>query len=104
MIAMINGYPTEEELRNRITRQLDWHDSSDTVALLWRGYLAGLIEWGLIEVHVHERLCKLLPKIGVKELDELSADEPLSPEREREIDEYLAQYNKEKSVPSSDGS
>jgi hypothetical protein len=45
MTAMVNGYPTEEDLRNRITRQLDWHDSSDTVALLWRGYLAGLIEW-----------------------------------------------------------
>jgi len=93
MTAMINGYPTEEELRNRITRHLSWR-GTDTVALLWRGYLASLSEWGLIEPHVYDRLRALLPKIGVKELDELFGDEPISSEREAEIDAYLAQENK----------
>ena len=74
MIAMINDYPTEDELRNRILNQLGWRGPTDAVALLWHGYLAGLSEWGLIEIHVYERLLKLLPEIGVKELDELFAD------------------------------
>lgn len=63
---MINGYPTEEELRNRITRQLEWRGSSDAVALIWRGYLAALSAWGVIEVHVFDRLSALLPDIGCK--------------------------------------
>jgi len=94
MTAMINGYPTEEELRNRITRHLSWR-RTDTVALLWHGYLTALLEWGLIEVHVLDRLLPLLPVVGNKELNELCLDEPLSPERETEIDEYLAQKKKQ---------
>ncbi|MFN5350364.1 MAG: hypothetical protein ACK5A0_12640 [Polaromonas sp.] len=88
---MINGYPTEEELRNRITRQLEWRGSTDEVALIWHGYLAGLMEWGLIEVHVFDRLKALLPQVGNKELSELFADEPLSAEQELEIDEFVRQ-------------
>jgi hypothetical protein len=93
MIAKINGYPTEEELRNRITRHLGWR-GTDTVALLWHGYLSALLEWGLIEVHVSDRLLSLLPKVGSKEIYELFADEPLSLEREAEIDEYLRSQQK----------
>lgn len=88
MTAMINGYPTEEELRNRIVRQLGWRET-DAVALIWHGYLNGLLEWGLIEINVYDRLLKLLPKVGNKELYEQSSDEPISPEQEAEIDEYL---------------
>ncbi|RDI09699.1 hypothetical protein DFO48_107223 [Comamonas sp. AG1104] len=94
---MINGYPTEEELRNRITRQLGWRGPTDTVVLLWHGYLAALLEWGVIEVHLYDSLSKLLPPMGSKEQSELFADEPLSPEREREIDEYLRQSESLKS-------
>lgn len=88
---MINGYPTEEELRNRITRQLEWRGPSDAVALIWRGYLAALSEWGVIEVQVFDRLSALLPDVGYKELHELFLDEPISPERERELDEFVKQ-------------
>ena len=93
MTAMINGYPTEEELRNRIVRQLSWR-GTDTVALIWHGYLSGLLEWGLIEIDVHDRLLKLLPKVGSKELYELFSDEPITPEQEAEIDEYLRSQGK----------
>ena len=86
---MINGYPTEEELRDRITRQLQWRDKSDTVALIWHGYLSGLMEWGLIEIDVYNRLSDLLPLVGDKEIAELFAGEPLTTEQEKEIDEYL---------------
>lgn len=94
---MINGYPTEDELRNRITRQLGWRGATNTVVLLWHGYLAALLEWGVIEVHVYDSLSKLLPPVGSKEQSELFADEPLSPEREREIDRYLCQRESLKS-------
>jgi len=86
---MIYGYPTEEELRNRILRQLEWRGSTDTVALLWHGYLAALLEWGAIEINVFDRLIVLLPDVGNKELDELFADEPISPEREKELDDFI---------------
>ena len=86
---MINGYPTEEELRDRITRQLEWRDKSDTVALIWHGYLSGLMEWGLIEIDVYNRLSDLLPIVGDKEIAELFAGEPLTTEQEKEIEEYL---------------
>ncbi|MEO6920964.1 MAG: hypothetical protein ABI171_18450 [Collimonas sp.] len=91
---MINGYPTEEELRNRIARQLEWRDSSDTVALIWHGYLSALFEWGVIELQAFDRLSAMLPQIGSKELMELFSDEPLSQKQEREVDESLRSYKK----------
>lgn len=89
MTAMINGYPTESELRERIERQLGWRGATEIVALIWHGYLSGLLEWGLIEVDVFDRLCALLPKVGCKELVELSMDDPITPELEREIEESM---------------
>ena len=88
---MINGYPTKEELHDRITRHLEWRGSTDTIALIWRGYLAALLEWGLIEVHAFNKLSALLPDVGYKELHELFLDEPINPERERELDEFVKQ-------------
>lgn len=68
--------PTEIDLKDRITRQLSWNSSAkENVALIWRGYLAGLLEWGLIEVSVFDRLIALLPQVGNPELYELSLDE-----------------------------
>jgi len=89
-----NNYPTEEELRDRIVRQLGWRGPTNTVVLLWRGYLSALLEWGVIEVHTHDNLSRLLPKVGNKELYEIFSGEPLTTEQEREIDEYLTQQSK----------
>ena len=63
--------PTEEELRDRITAHLKLHNSSDTVALIWAGYIAALAEWGLISPDMYYRLTDLLPKVGKVELIEL---------------------------------
>ncbi|CRY38800.1 hypothetical protein [Burkholderia pseudomallei] len=93
MTAMINGYPTELELRERIERQISRRGASDTVVLIWHGYLTGLFEWGLIELDVFERLSALLPTIGRVELIELSLGEPITPEMQQEIDE-LEEKNK----------
>ncbi|WP_234195267.1 hypothetical protein [Pseudacidovorax sp. NFM-22] len=92
---MINGHPTEDELRNRILHHFEWRNSSDAVALIWRGYLAGLSEWGLIEQDFYQRLCSILPEVGYKEIHELFLDEPISSERAEELDDYVENLIKE---------
>ncbi|MBF4070454.1 hypothetical protein GSH05_15405 [Burkholderia pseudomallei] len=89
MICMVNGYPTEQELRERIERQIARRGATDTVALIWHGYLTGLLEWGVIELDVFDRLSALLPAIGHLELVELSIDEQATLELEREITESM---------------
>lgn len=89
MTGMINGSPTEEELRNRITNQLSWRGPNDAVALLWHGYLSGLQEWGVIEIDVCERLRELLPRVGNREIAEQFLDEKLTAEQEREMEDFL---------------
>jgi hypothetical protein len=94
MTAMIGEYPTEEELRDRITQQLGWRNSSNETILIWHGYLAGLLEWSLIDVNVYDRLHVLLPRLGSYELFELFNGEPLSAEHKKEIDDYSQQQAK----------
>lgn len=77
--------PAVEELRTRMLRHMDWRSRDERVALTWRGYLTGLYEWGLISVDDYGQLIDLLPKIGIREIDEIFAGEPLSPDREDEI-------------------
>lgn len=86
---MINQYPTEEELRNRINRQIEWRGPTETVALIWRGYLASLLEWGGIDIQIYDDLIALLPNFGYKEIHELFLDEPISSEREKELQAYV---------------
>jgi hypothetical protein len=90
MSTTLNGRPTEDELHGRIVRHLGWRNTNE-VAVLWHGYLSALLEWGLIDVNCHQRLVDLLPKgSGIKENAELLLDEPLSKEREDEINEFLS--------------
>ena len=84
--------PSEEELSNRLLKHLMWRESSPEVSLLWEGYLAALLEWGLIEVQINDRLMAHIPDVGLKELHELAVGAPITPERETEIDEYLASH------------
>ena len=57
--------PTILELRSRITRDMAITDTiaRDRLAIAWSGYLAGLIEWGLLSVSDHFELCELIPPI-----------------------------------------
>lgn len=86
---MLNGYPEEEEIKNRILRQLSWYEPKEMVGMLWLGYLSGLLEWGVIDIDVYGRLQNLLPVVGAKEVHELFADEALSAEDAKEIEAYL---------------
>ncbi|WP_206431181.1 hypothetical protein [Sphingomonas sp. ABOLE] len=84
MNLMMENCPTEEEIKNRIVRQLNWRNT-ESVSLIWQGYLAALLEWGLIEVQVYDRLSILVRGVGEKEIHELFLDEPISAEYESEI-------------------
>ncbi|EQA90139.1 hypothetical protein M218_05370 [Burkholderia pseudomallei MSHR338] len=48
-----------------------------------------MLEWGVIELDVFDRLSALLPAIGHLELVELSIDEQATLELEREITESM---------------
>ena len=63
--------PEEEELRSRILAHLEARPGNPFVAAVWRGYLASLLEWDVINVGFHERLSKLLPKPGSTEMFEI---------------------------------
>lgn len=87
--------PAEEELSQRLLKHLRLRNRSPEVSILWEGYLAALLEWDLIEVQVYDRLMAHIPNFGLKELNELSTGEPLTPEREQEIEEYLSRQQEE---------
>lgn len=57
--------PSEGELRRRIERDISHFGGAlpERTALAWSGYLAGLIEWGLLSVSEHRALSLLLPAI-----------------------------------------
>lgn len=57
--------PTVEEMRVRILCDVQHHAGRlpEKTAIAWSGYLAALIEWGLLSVSEHQSLCALLPKI-----------------------------------------
>jgi hypothetical protein len=54
-----------EEMLQRIQRDIVSYSGvlPERVAIAWRGYLAGLIEWGILDVASHDRAVALLPEI-----------------------------------------
>lgn len=58
--------PTYDELSKRIMEHLESAKSDAErrdIGITWDGYIAGLLEWGLITPDDHRRLHDLLPKI-----------------------------------------
>ena len=53
------------QLEHRISVDLAHYHGEfpERVAIAWRGYCAGLLEWGVIDVRHHDRLLRLLPEI-----------------------------------------
>ncbi|MBF6025032.1 hypothetical protein IU514_13455 [Lysobacter niastensis] len=61
---MPNLHPRIEELQRRIAAQLERHGDEDEVIHLWCGYLAALLEWGLIGDDAYNAASALLPRVG----------------------------------------
>lgn len=57
--------PTLEDMKARLRKEIDHFggEMPERVALVWDGYLAALIEWGLITVNEHAELAEMLPEI-----------------------------------------
>lgn len=59
------GKPTFVELCDRVRESIQCYNGSlpERAALVWDGYYAACLEWGLITVNDHARIIALLPKI-----------------------------------------
>ena len=57
--------PTYRELEDRVAQSAAAHGGvvPPDVGLVWDGYFAALLEWGLITPDEHSRLSDLLPRI-----------------------------------------
>jgi hypothetical protein len=60
----MSNMPSEGELSERIQEHLAASPDDREVPVMWQGYLAALIEWGLISVDAHARLSALLGGAG----------------------------------------
>lgn len=76
--------PTKKEMLSRISIHLKRRRDSDTVALLWKGYLAALMEWGFFTPDEYHDLNDQLGEVGSKELREVFLGFP--DEYERDVD------------------
>lgn len=65
--------PDEGELLARLTAHLHRRPGNPLVPAVWHGYLAGLLEWGVIDGNAHARLSGFLPKVGAIEMVEVMA-------------------------------
>jgi hypothetical protein len=63
--------PTKEEIEKRMTAHLEHRGNSDTVHLLWKGYLAALMDWGILRPDDYHDLNDLLNDVGEEERREL---------------------------------
>ena len=58
--------PTLEELQARIRDTVAYYRGQlpNEAALVWSGYFAALLEWGLISVRDHKALVDMLPRVA----------------------------------------
>ena len=88
--------PTEEELQNRLQRQLEFSRDKFAAVCIWNGYLAALYECSLIDLDVYTRLGELLPPGGDVEIWELFGDEPADEEARKRILDYALERQAKK--------
>ena len=57
--------PTLTELKSRVHQSIAYYGGSlpNDAALVWYGYHAALLEWGLISVNDHDVLGAMLPEV-----------------------------------------
>lgn len=71
VLIIMRSKPTKQELINRIQAHLAYRENSDTVNLLWKGYLAALMEWGGLGPDDYHDLDDLLKEAAEDELREI---------------------------------
>jgi hypothetical protein len=56
--------PTYDGLRQRIEAHMSHRPLTSLEAAAWSGYIAALLEWGLISVEDHRKLGAILPRLS----------------------------------------
>lgn len=58
-------FDCQEELRHRITLDIDHYQGAlpERFAIAWHAYLAGLLEWGILDISAYDELVALLPAV-----------------------------------------
>ena len=74
-----------EETKNRIELHFSWRPNSHEVGLMWKGYIAALLEFGHISPNIHKKLDDILPKIAKEEIYEIFSGEPINDEQRSEL-------------------
>ena len=67
----MSGRPAKDELLSRIREHLIHRHNNDACNLLWAGYLAACIEWGLLSPDDYHDVRELLKPVGADELREI---------------------------------
>jgi hypothetical protein len=67
----MTSMPTKSGLNNRILKHLAYRNSSNEVRLLWKGYLAALMEWGLLSDKDYHELDNAIGEIAEDERVEI---------------------------------
>jgi len=64
-LSKMSSQDIEAELKTRIRRDIAFYDGNlpERFSVAWRAYLAGILEWGIIEVSSYDELLKLLPDV-----------------------------------------
>lgn len=63
--------PTKDELLTRMRKHLEHRKNSDNCNLLWAGYLAACIEWGLLSPGDYDDASAILKPLAEDELREI---------------------------------
>lgn len=83
----------ESDLASRIRRHLKERPFNEKVVLLWQGYLAGLFEWGKIDLKTYEHLDSMLPNIASEEVAELFLEPDWIEKSELNDEDYYKKIN-----------
>ena len=63
--------PSKKDIRERMMAHVTHRENSDTVKLIWKGYLAALMEWGFFSPNEYHELDDLLSDVGSEEVREV---------------------------------
>jgi hypothetical protein len=63
--------PTKQELLSRMTGHIAHHNDDTTCKLIWKGYLAALMEWGLLQADDYHELNEVAGEVGQPEIIEI---------------------------------
>ena len=62
---------TREELMSRMKGHVAYHEGDATCKLLWKGYFAGLMEWGVLDADDYHALNDAVGELGQPEVIEI---------------------------------